>query len=103
MAGVTWPYLSSPEEVPAHSKGQSMKIYLLTVLLALAACASTDPLKATYDGCTATRAAVQATDTALLQGKISKADAQKAFVAFGSMQAGCAAAVAALSASAPAK
>lgn len=80
-----------------------MRLYLLTLVLALAACASTDPLKATYDGCTATRAAVQATDTAFLSGKISKADAQKAFAGFAAMQAGCNAAVAALSASAPAK
>lgn len=77
-----------------------MKIKLFLAGLALAfitACASTsDPLKATYDGCTATRAAVQATDAALLAGKLSKADAQKAFAGFTAMQAGCNAAVAAL-------
>lgn len=69
--------------------------------LAIAGCASSsDPLKATYDGCTATRAAAQATDTALLSGKISKAQAESAFKGFAAMQAGCNAAAAALAASA---
>lgn len=69
--------------------------------LAFAACGTmgtNDPLKATYDGCTATRAAVQATDAALVAGRLSKADAQKAFAGFTAMQAGCNAAVAALQA-----
>lgn len=71
------------------------------LVLALAACATTgtsDPLTVTYDGCTATRAAVQATDAALLAGRLSKTDAQKAFAGFTAMQAGCNAAVAALQA-----
>lgn len=69
------------------------------VLLAIAAaCATTDPITATVQGCDATRAAVEATDTAVLAGKIAKADAQKAFVGFAAMQAGCNAAVAALKA-----
>lgn len=83
-------------------------LFILMLLAAFAAtlpgCASTpsDPLKATYDGCTATRAAVQATDAALLAGKLSKADAQKAFAGFTVMQAGCNAAAAALQTAAPA-
>ena len=79
-------------------------IATLVLALGMSGCASTtgDPLKATYDGCTATRAAVQATDAALLAGKLSKADAQKAFAGFTVMQAGCNAAAAALQAAAPA-
>jgi len=84
---------------------KSIRLFLAACLLLLGACATTgtpDPLKATYDGCTATRAAVQATDAALLAGKLSKADAQKAFAGFTAMQAGCNAAVAALMAAPPA-
>lgn len=76
-----------------------LRLFAATALLAVAACASTsDPLQAAYNGCNATRAAVQATDSALLSGNLSKADAQKAFVGFTAMQAGCNAAVAALKA-----
>lgn len=71
-------------------------LFLLAALLVAACATGTDPLQATYDGCTATRAAVQATDAALVAGKISKADAQKAFAGFTAMQAGCNAAVSAL-------
>jgi uncharacterized lipoprotein YajG len=77
-------------------------LFSLSILFLAACAATTDPLKATYDGCTATRAAVQATDAALLSGKISKADAQKAFAGFTAMQAGCNAAVTALTPAIPA-
>lgn len=80
------------------------RIICLAALVALTACAtpSSDPIKATINGCEATRAAVEATNVAVLNRTISKANAEKAYVGFTAMQAGCNAAVAALlAASAP--
>ena len=79
-------------------------VALLTILTACAALVGTptsaDPqqeaLTLTKQGCDATRAAVEATDTAVKAGKISKANATTAYAGFVAMQAGCNAAVAAL-------
>ena len=81
-----------------------MKLRITAVVALLAtvgACtalggAPSDPLTLTIQGCDATRAAVEATDTAVKVGKISKSAATTAYAGFVAMQAGCNAAVAAL-------
>ena len=79
---------------------------LALVLLTFAVgCATTtggsDPIAATYQGCTAARAAVQATNTAVVNGQLRKPDAEKAYAGLAAMQAGCNAALAALQAAPP--
>ena len=75
---------------------------VLAACIAVAGCASTasdaDPLSATYKGCTAARAATQATNAAVVAGTLKRADAEKAYQGLAAMQAGCNAAVAALQA-----
>ena len=73
----------------------------VALLATLSACTAlggvpSDPLTLTIQGCDATRAAVEATDTAVKAGKISKANATTAYTGFVAMEAGCKAAVAAL-------
>ena len=83
-----------------------LQFFALACMLVLSACATptgeSTPLTATYNGCTATRAAVQATNAAVVAGTLKRADAEKAFAGFTAMQAGCNAAVAALQAAIPA-
>jgi hypothetical protein len=61
-----------------------------------------DPLRATMDGCAATREAVRATDAAVLSGKMSKSTARKTLTGLDAMTAGCNAAIAAIKADPPA-
>ena len=83
-----------------------IRSFILAACIAVAGCASPtdggDPLSATYKGCTAARAAVQATNAAVVAGTLKRADAEKAYQGLVAMQAGCNAAVAALEASAAA-
>jgi hypothetical protein len=87
-------------------KRQLQFFVLACTLMLLGACASTpggsDPITATYQGCTAARAAVQATNTAVVNGTLKKADAEKAYTGLAAMQAGCNAALAALQSAPPA-
>lgn len=81
--------------------------FALALAGCFASCASTpggtsDPIAATYNGCTAARAAVQATNTAVVAGTLKKADAEKAYVGLAAMTAGCNAALSALQSAPPA-